>query len=517
MAKFQINRKSLIHDANKDFALTRVPNSNAEYYLLVGKEDVVSADGNTIVVEWADDKQLDIIPAIREEGKDWRPPTLKEAVEERLHPSERLIHMPAGQLESNYYHYDDVYDPEEKARIKAEREQLREEAKAKKEVRQSETKQALEGNRQEFAQDKTTNQTERNHQEKQQKAVNRQKQVKSQANGNKEANGKQQTQEPAGESKQEAPKQHFYNKQQFHEIKMGVRRGLDTSLYSSIHFNADQMRELRLAMQQGVDIKSYNNPLISAEHMKELRLGAENGVALDLSKLDQTLYNAEQIHELRIGFEKGLNVKDYMDPAFSAAQMKEIRLGQQVGLNTSTYANIHYTPDQMATVRHQLVFQHLKDIFKKWLQDVRAWAGEKISTMTEKLMARTENRAVRSPEELQEARMSEAVQDVKTTLINSELLPEEAYEDKALDANIKTKLEELVEDYRNKPDNLDRQAAKKVKEVCEEAGAKLDMNQEKLIYVKSMEEATEEVMNEQEQFEHLQEMMHEQIDMEMMM
>ncbi|MDE6433715.1 MAG: hypothetical protein K2L07_05740 [Lachnospiraceae bacterium] len=493
MAKFQINRKSLIHDANRDFALTRVPNSNAEYYLLIGKEDVVSADENTIVVEWADDKQLDIIPAIREEGKDWRPPTLKEAVEERLHPSEKLIQMTAGQLESNYYHYDDDYDPEEKARIKAEREQLREEAKAKKEVRQSETKRAVKSNRQEFAQDKATNQTERKHQEKQQK------------------------QEPADESKQEAPKQHFYNKQQFHEIKMGVRRGLDTSLYSNIHFNADQMRELRLAMQQGVDIKSYNNPLISAEHMKELRLGAENGVALDLSKLDQTLYNAEQIHELRIGFEKGLNVKDYMDPEFSAAQMKEIRLGQQVGLNTSTYANIHYTPDQMATVRHQLVFQHLKDIFKKWLQDVRAWAGEKISTMTEKLVARTENRAVRSSEELQEARMREAVQDVKTTLINSELLPEEAYEDKELDENIKTKLEELVEDYRNKPDNLDRQVAKKVKEVCEEAGAKLDMNQENLIYVKSTEEAIEEVMNEQEQFEQLQEMMYEQIDMEMMM
>ncbi len=97
MAKFQINRKSLIHDADKDFALTRVPNSNMEYYILVGKEDVVSADAETIVVDWADEKQLDVIPAIREEGKEWRPPTLKEAVEERLHPSEKLIHMTAGQ------------------------------------------------------------------------------------------------------------------------------------------------------------------------------------------------------------------------------------------------------------------------------------------------------------------------------------------------------------------------------------------------------------------------------------
>jgi len=492
MAKFQINRKSLIHDADEDFALTRVPNSNMEYYILVGKEDVVSEDADTIVVEWADEKQLDIIPAIREEGKEWRPPTLQEAVEERLHPSEKLIHMTAGQLESNYYHYDDVYDPEEKARIKAERQQLREQAKAKKET--SQNQQAVQkGNKQEFAKDKTADQTKEQNQ------------------------AKQQTQAQAIENKQEAPKQHFYNKQQFHEIKMGVRRGLDTSLYSNIHFNEEQMRELRLAMQQGVDVKSYNNPLISAEHMKELRLGAKNGVELDLNKLDQTLYNAEQIHELRIGFEKGLNVKDYMDPAFSAAQMKEIRLGQQVGLNTSTYSNIHYTPAQMATVRHQLVFQHLKDIFKKWAQDVRAWAGEKISNMAEKFMARTENRAVRSPEELQEARMDEAVHEVKTTLINSELLPEQAYEDKALDENIKNKLEELVEDYHNRPDNLDKQAAKKVKEVCREAGAELNMDQEKLVYVKSTEEAVEEIMKEQEQFEQLQEMMYEQIDMEMMM
>lgn len=501
MAKLQINRKSLIHDANQDFTLTRVPNSNAEYYLLIGKEDIVSADANTIVVDWADDKQLDIIPAIREEGIDWRVPTLKEAVEERLHPSERLIHMTAGQLESNYYHYDDIYDPEKKARIQAEREQLRAEAKAKKEA--SRTKQTVKDDKREFA--------------RQQKNINNQKQAKSQANGKSEASRNQQMQKPENESKQETLKQHFYNKQQFHEIKMGVRRNLDTSLYSNIRFNADQMRELRLAMQQGVDIRSYNNPLISAEHMKELRLGAENGVALDLSKLNQTLYNAEQIHELRIGFEKGLNVKDYMDPAYNAAQMKEIRLGQQAGLNTTPYANIHYTPEQMATVRHQLVFQHLKDIFKKWVQDVGAWVSEKLSNMTETLMAKAQNRTVRSPEELREAHMSEAVLEVKTALINSELLPEEAYEDKILDESIKSKLEELIEDYHNKPNNLDGQAAKKVKEVCKEAGAKLDMNQEKLIYVKSTEEAVEEVMNEQEQFDQLQEMMYEQIDMEMMM
>lgn len=527
MAKFQINRKSLIHEANQDFALTRVPNSNMEYYVLVGKEDVIASDDKTVVVEWNDNRQLDIIPAIREEGKDWRAPSLQEAIEERMHPSDNIVHMTAKQLEDNYYRYEDIFDPQEKARIEAERRQLREQAKNKSVSQSTSDQRTI---KQDFAGDKnvnTENQTSNRQEftyhnpgERQQKSRQQEfayhkpkAQQQSQAENQKEQVAQQQPQ--ASNQQAQNSQQHYYNKQQFHEIKMGVRRGLEVGLYSNIHFNAEQMRELRLALQQGVDIKVYNNPLISAEHMKELRLGAENGVALDLSKLDQTLYNAEQIHELRLGFEKGLRVKDYMDPAFSAAQMKEIRLGQQVGLDTSAYSNIHYTAAQMASVRHQLVFKHLKDIFKSWAQNFKVWVGEKIGNMTERIMASAQNREVRSPEELQKAHMDEAIQEVKTTLINSELLPEEAYEDKTLDANIKSKLEELAEDYGKNPDNLDKQAAKKVKEVCKEAGAELNMNQDKLIYAKSTEEAVEEVMNEQEQFERLEAMMYEQMEISM--
>ena len=417
MAKFSINKRTLVEEMNDDFILTRVPNSDMQYYVLVDLKDVVSADEKTIVVEWDDEKRIELW-----NGK----PTLKDAISGIGKMSSEKVEMTANQLHKKYYD----------------------------EVARKQQEKIVAGKKVEY-------------------------------NRNQEIDNK-------------AEQKQYYNKEQFHEIKMGVRRKLEVKLYSDIHFSAEQMRELRLAQQAGIDISKYNNPAIKAEHMRELRLGAENGVGLDLGKLDQTKYDAAQIKELRLGFEKKLNVNKFLNPEYSAEQMHELRLGQQAGLDTSVYEGIHYTAEQMASVRHQLLLQNIREVIQNMLQQIKSWIGEKIPPLLRKGTIETQKDI--------QLEIDEAVKEIKNILVKAELISEEKYQDAHIDNRIKEQLENLTETYLGEQqEDAEKLIHKTAKEIGKEVSPELDSKDENVIYVKSTKEAVEEVLQQSELEEEMME------------
>lgn len=493
--KFTINKESLIEASNQDYALTRVPNSNAGYYLLIHRDSVVDADGKTILVEFDKEQTLNIMS-----GAFHHKPTLEEAIKEYNNPTDSSIKMTAEQLYQDYYNYSNIADPMEKTKRDAERAQHWAQAE-----KQALDKENIQDGKQEFAQDKA--EADKNIRESL-KNIQQNGQSETDKGQNNRQQPSQKQQQPSQEQKQ------YFNKAQFQEIRKGVRRRLDTKLYSDVRFNAAQMRELRLAQQAGVDITKYNNPVIKAEHMKELRLGAANGVELGLSKLDQTLYNANQIRELRLGFEKGLEVNRYLDPAYSAEQMHQIRLGQQAGIETGPFQDIHYTAEQMATIRHQLVFQNIKEILKKTLGDFRDWVTEKTTQIIESIKAHYKGQEPKTPEQIQDARMDIAVEDIKETLYQSELIDMEEYQDLKTNEILKDNITKAVEAIKKKPEqDLDNAASKTAKDICEDTGiGDISQSQDRIIYTKSTEEAVEEVMSQQTYEE---QMLEEYLQMEM--
>jgi hypothetical protein len=470
--KFSINKKTLVEERRDGNILTRVPNSNMEYYMLIGEDEVLSEDESTLIVEWDSDTELDMLPRIWDENAQdgVRRPSLEEAVVARQNP-EGSIKMKASELYDEYYEYDKNKDPEEIEKKQRIREQKRQAALK----RSDETKKMTETAKP--SKDNTKGkQTGRN----------------TTASGNGKAGQKGQPeaseekaeqqdipQSPAEKLEQQRQQMKRYTKEQFKEIRRGVSQKLDTSQYRDIEFNPKQMRELRLALKAGMDVSKFNSPFISAEHMRELRIGNKNGVRLDLEKLDQSLYNAEQIHELRLGFEKKLDMKNYLNPSYSAEQMRELRLGQQAGFNTKDYEDVHLTAAQMHSIRQRMVLNNLGETLKKMCEDIRQWLSEKIEQITEMLRARYQGREVMTPEQIRDARVEEAVQDIEETLVQSELLPESAYKDKELDSQIKGHVQELAAYAERNPEQKLEQPVKEVaEELCEVAGIELNNQQE---------------------------------------
>ena len=93
--KFSINKKTLVEERRDGNILTRVPNSNMEYYMLIGEDEVLSEDESTLIVEWDSDTELDMLSRIWDENAQdgVRRPSLEEAVAARQNPELSLIHI----------------------------------------------------------------------------------------------------------------------------------------------------------------------------------------------------------------------------------------------------------------------------------------------------------------------------------------------------------------------------------------------------------------------------------------
>lgn len=437
--KFSINKKSLIEEQANGYILTRVPNSNMEYYWLLNEKDIVSSDETTLIVECDAEQDIMVLPRVVD-GDDTRRPSLQEAVKALQEPTGN-VYVKSQELYNDYYEYAQNLDPNQRAEQQRIRDQKRQEALARSDSSRNMNQQARQKSN---SREQSSNQTQQPH-------------------------------TPAQKMAQMRAQIPHYTKQQFKEILKCHRQKLDATKISNIDLSHQQMKELRLAMRVGLDVSKYNSPFISAKHMKEIRLGAKRGVKFDMDKLDHSLYNAEQMHELRLGFEKKLDVKKYLDPAYEAAQMKELRLAMQAGLDTKRLEDIHLTVEQMHSIRHQMVLDNLGDILKRFFESIRDWISEKIQIGMEHISANLQNRDPRSLDEIKEANMKEAIADIKYTLVQSELLPERAYEDVVIDDKIRNHIEELMSYMESPESEVEKAVEVAAEDICQAVGAEINI------------------------------------------
>ena len=110
---------------------------------------------------------------------------------------------------------------------------------------------------------------------------------------------------------------------QMEEIRLGLKNGLDVSIYADPEFDVWQMREIRRGLQDGLDVSIYADPKFDVWQMREIRFGLKNG--LDVSIYAKPEFDWEEMREIRRGLQDGLDVSIYADPKFDVKQMAYIR------------------------------------------------------------------------------------------------------------------------------------------------------------------------------------------------
>lgn len=72
----------------------------------------------------------------------------------------------------------------------------------------------------------------------------------------------------------------LFTKKQREEIKVGLEKGLNVSLYAKKYFSFNQMKEIRLGLEKNLDVSIYAIPEYNSEQMKEKRLELESNRGL---------------------------------------------------------------------------------------------------------------------------------------------------------------------------------------------------------------------------------------------
>lgn len=128
-----------------------------------------------------------------------------------------------------------------------------------------------------------------------------------------------------------------YTYDKLEEIKLGLVRKVDVSVYDDPTFPTVLMRFLRELLEKGYDAKPYANPQLTSQQIKALGHGIYNG--FDMSKYAIEEYKPAQLREIIEGLKEGLDVSRYDDYNFTSDQMKYIRKGLEDRLDVSLYAN----------------------------------------------------------------------------------------------------------------------------------------------------------------------------------
>ena len=136
-----------------------------------------------------------------------------------------------------------------------------------------------------------------------------------------------------------------YTYDKLEEIKLGLIRKVDVSVYDDPTFPTVCMRFLRELLENGYDAKPYANPRLSSAQLKELSHGVYNG--FDMSKYAIEEYKPAQLREISKGLKDALDVSRYDNHRFTNDQMKYIRKGLEDRLDVSLYANYNIDVEHM--------------------------------------------------------------------------------------------------------------------------------------------------------------------------
>ena len=432
--KFSINKETLLRKELNDFYIIQIPGSHRQLYTVMPKDNLFQSDDKTLYFEFGENVSLPIFD---------KEPSLNQIVAYIQNPQSisNCVNMPARELYSNSFRFEKFNSREERMQAEQRRNQ-----------RQQEILKKIEHNKRQF-----------NQNQQKDKQQNQELRQESKKQKTEEQQSAQQNIRPRELTEQEKWEQYrasikHYSKEQFREIKRGMRQHVNTKLYQDINFSAKQMKELRLALKSNIDITSWNSPYVSVEKMKELRLGAKHGIRFDINKVDHQLYNAAQLREIRLGFENQLPVKQFLNPIYSAQQMHEIRLGQQMGLDVSKYSDIRFTLAQMQSIRRDMVFNRIKDILMQMWEKIQNVMSNVVHMTVERAQADYIHRNIRTPEQIKAAHINDAIAEIKYVLVESELLNENAIDDQELDFKIGEKISELVNEMEKSESNIEEVA-----------------------------------------------------------
>ncbi|MGN0438174.1 MAG: hypothetical protein ACI4F4_06575 [Lachnospiraceae bacterium] len=474
--KFSINKETLLIGEKNNLIISRVPNSGAMMYTAMPKANLIGSDEKTLYFNMEHDESLPI----------WDAEPSENQIADYLNNNQdsNSVKMTANELYDGWYEYKNYNSREEAAAARGARSQ-----------KQNEIMKKIENTKGKSQQQQTQNQNKSKPQE--QHTTRKQEAV------SKDAPRQKLTEQEKWEKYRASIK--HYSKDQFREIRKGIRQHLDTMKYRDINLSAKQMKELRLALKAGVDISTWNSPFVSVEKMKELRLGAKHGIRFDMNKIDHRLYDAAQLKELRLGFEKNLAVKEYLNPAYSAKQMHEIRLGLQMGLDIHEYADVRFSLEQMQSIRKGMVLENIKEILMHMWEKIQAVVSNVVGMVVEKMQADYTHREFRTPEQVKQAHMNEAIADIKYTLVEYEILKEDALDDQELEFKIREQVKDLVHYMENHPEeNIETVAQEISNNIHKEVTGKENI-QNNIPDMDEIDKAIDQVMENQIQQEEVME------------
>ena len=112
-------------------------------------------------------------------------------------------------------------------------------------------------------------------------------------------------------------------------------------------FDREQQDEIRYGLEKGLDVSVYAKPEFSARQMVRIRYGLERG--LDVSVYAKPEFSAEQMTEIIAGLTEKLDVSICTNPEFSAGWMTIILNSLRDGIDASVYKP-SMTPDEIKTI-----------------------------------------------------------------------------------------------------------------------------------------------------------------------
>ncbi|MDD2972701.1 MAG: FapA family protein [Lachnospiraceae bacterium] len=133
------------------------------------------------------------------------------------------------------------------------------------------------------------------------------------------------------------------------EIRRGLEKGFDVSIYDKPNIPWFQMEEIRDALEEGIDLKEYFESGYDWMQLSEIRLGMEHKV--DITCYAKKTYIAQQMKEIRIGLENGVDVSRYADVENDWFQMEEIRKGLERNGDIEAYTGKGYDYLTMREIR----------------------------------------------------------------------------------------------------------------------------------------------------------------------
>ena len=140
-----------------------------------------------------------------------------------------------------------------------------------------------------------------------------------------------------------------FNFFQQEEIRKGLAKNLDVTIYARPELPYDIMRELRKSLESGVSLIPYVNAGYDSEQLLAIRHALAKGI--NIQPYLNIAYHGACIDEIAIGLEHNINVTPYADARYTWRKMREIRLGIEQRLDISQYANPLYSYWQMREIR----------------------------------------------------------------------------------------------------------------------------------------------------------------------